>query len=465
MRSFARIAAGSLILLVSLAAAGPPIRADGEDEEAARAETCGELTRLAAKWLRIAERHAAAGRAEKARAAALKGLELLDAVERIRGDASKGTPRAAPRDPSGGPVFRGIPKREALSREGGGDDTERAVELALDWLARHQSPDGYWDCDGFAAQCPDEECGGPGHALYDPGVTGLALMAFLGAGDSSRAGDHRETVKRAVKYLRAIQDPEGCFGPRTTNHFTYNHAVATAAMVEAFAAERSAVLRRIAQRGVDFILKARNPDRAWRYGVRPGDNDTSVTTWMATALFAARRAGLRVDEAALEGTRAWLDKVTEPEYGRAGYTMRGTGPARPQDLMDKWPSEKSEALTASGLWCRMNLGEDPRESDAIRKGTALLMITLPCWDEEAGCIDMYYWHWGTSAMFLRGGEPWKRWNRALKGALLPHQETEGGKRGSWDPAGPWGRDGGRVYSTALCALALESYYRLERRAK
>jgi hypothetical protein len=31
--------------------------------------------------------------------------------------------------------------------------------------------------------------------------------------------------------------------------------------------------------------------------------------------------------------------------------------------------------------------------------------------------------------------------------------------GSWDPVGAWGRDGGRVYSTALCALILEVYYR------
>jgi hypothetical protein len=34
--------------------------------------------------------------------------------------------------------------------------------------------------------------------------------------------------------------------------------------------------------------------------------------------------------------------------------------------------------------------------------------------------------------------------------------------GSWDPSGPWGTAGGRVYSTALLTLCLEVTYRYER---
>ena len=35
-------------------------------------------------------------------------------------------------------------------------------------------------------------------------------------------------------------------------------------------------------------------------------------------------------------------------------------------------------------------------------------------------------------------------------------------QGSWDPNGPWGYAGGRVYSTALMVLCLEVYFRYAR---
>ena len=39
------------------------------------------------------------------------------------------------------------------------------------------------------------------------------------------------------------------------------------------------------------------------------------------------------------------------------------------------------------------------------------------------------------------------------------QRRAGCEDGSWDPVGEWGAAGGRVYSTAICAMTLEVYYR------
>ena len=72
-------------------------------------------------------------------------------------------------------------------------------------------------------------------------------------------------------------------------------------------------------------------------------------------------------------------------------------------------------------------------------------------------MDLYYWYYGTSAMHELGGKHWRTWNGALTEALLPHQAKTGCAKGSWEPAGPWGRDGGRVYATAMCALMLEAH--------
>ena len=50
----------------------------------------------------------------------------------------------------------------------------------------------------------------------------------------------------------------------------------------------------------------------------------------------------------------------------------------------------------------------------------------------------------------------------MKKAVLASQRRDGAHEGSWDPVGPWGHSGGRVYSTALMVLCLEVYFRYSR---
>jgi len=393
---------------------------------------------------------------------------LRDLYGRIGASAPGVQPRAPAAVPgtvrTPAPPARPFPAAEGLQllRARPGAQSEASViEPALDWLARHQSPGGNWDGDGFGARCRDGKCPGPGGPLYDPGVTGLATLAFLGAGETHKTPKHGETVREALEYLKAVQDAEGCFGPRVSGHFVYNQALGTLVFAEAYGLTQSPLFKDSAQRGVDFILSARNPYMAWRYGVKPQDNDTSVTTWMVMALKSAKSSGLAVDEDAFRGALAWLDKVTEPEYGRVGYSARGNGPARPQELMDRFPPDRSESLTAAGVLARTFCGADLRTDESIRKGADLCLRTLPRWDEAAGTIDYYYWYFGTLSMFQVGGDHWKRWDAALGEALLPYQrgDSDGCARGSWDPVDPWGQDGGRVYSTALGAMMSEVHFR------
>ena len=72
---------------------------------------------------------------------------------------------------------------------------------------------------------------------------------------------------------------------------------------------------------------------------------------------------------------------------------------------------------------------------------------------------MYYWYYGTLAMYISGGEAWEQWNQQMKHTLLTLQTTSGVNEGSWEPNGLWAGYGGRAYSTAMAALTLEVYYR------
>ena len=381
-----------------------------------------------------------------------------------------------------------FPGRGGDKPGGGGTRRKRpaddAVDDALHWLAAHQSGStGGWEAAGFVNWCDrkpaadGQRSDGAGKTMYDVGVSGLALCAFLGAGYTNR-GDHEfaRTVSRGLKYLKDVQDPEGCFGPRSTQQYIYNHATASLAMVEAYGMTGSTVFRAPAQRGLDFIALARNPYFAWRYGIKPGDNDTSVTGGMMMALKSAKlvnayaldqgkAAPLVVDDKAFDGIRTWLDKVTDPATGRVGYLTRGTGPARPQELIDAFPADKSESMTGVGMLARIFGGENVRGSDAIQKGAALCASRLPTWNESDGSIDMYYWYYATLAMFQVGGKHWDRWKTAMESAMVESQRKDTDFcqfKGSWDPVGPWGPDGGRVYSTAIMAMCLQAYYRYDR---
>jgi hypothetical protein len=355
--------------------------------------------------------------------------------------------------------------RANLVAKGGGRGTQSAVDMGLKWLKNHQDPrTGKWDSDDFQAQCKTNTCSGRGEPWCDAGQTGLALLAFLGAGYThTTESKYKQTVKSGLRYLQDIQDGEGCFGSRT-GHFTYNHCIAALAMAEAYGMTKSLVLKDTAQRGIDFLIKAQNPGLGWRYSVQSGDNDTSVTGWAVMALKSAKVAELSVPSGSFEGAKNWLDSVTDEQYYRTGYLQKGDSGARLQSQVGRFTSV--ESCTAISIMSRIFMGAD--RSDPLLRGQGdLLSQNLPRWSPNGGPggesrIDFYYWYYGTLAMFQLGGDYWKAWNESMKDAIVRNQNKDGDERGSWDPKGAWGRAGGRVYATSVNVLSLEIYYRYER---
>ena len=348
-----------------------------------------------------------------------------------------------------------------------GSGAAPALERALAWLAAHQMPDGSWDGDGFSTRCGtlgDSTCDGAGGATHDVGLTALAVLCFLGDGQTSEVGEHRAVVARALDWLRAAQDPDtGLIGERTGRDYLYDHALATLALCEAYGLTRSPRWKRSAQRAVNLIFQARNPYGAWRYDLPPvGESDTSVTGWMVFALAAARDAGLEGDfRSAFEGALSFLDEVSDPATGRVGYLSLGELSSR-TPANEHFPREASEAMTAVGLLCRLFLGRTPEQDPLLEKHAALVAAKPPRWDPQGFGSDLYAWYYGTYALFQMGRPWWPAWEKALQAAVVESQRQDGDARGSWDPICAWGYTGGRVYSTALLTLVLEVHYRYGR---
>ncbi|MBL8739323.1 MAG: terpene cyclase/mutase family protein [Planctomycetes bacterium] len=355
---------------------------------------------------------------------------------------------------------------------GGGKQTGQPyapnIAPGLQWLANHQDDDGKWDCDGFQKHDdPSSEiCSGLGNATHDVGVTGLALLAFLGEGSTMRSGSYAPVIKKGVHWLRKQQDPStGLFGTKASHDYIYDHAIATYAVCEAVGLSPSEMLRPIAQNGINYLESHRNPYSVWRYQPRDDQNDTSVTGWCIMAYESGAFFGLTVNKEALKLCELWLDQVSD-STGLHGYTRTGEKSARKgSEHAAKFPVDKGEAMTAVGLFSRFFLGQDPKEKPVMKAAADRLLACPPIWDEKAGTIDHYYWYYATYALFQMGGKHWNEWQKKLETSVVKHQHLDPKQKnlyGSWDPVDAWGEDGGRVYSTAILVLTLEALHRYTR---
>jgi uncharacterized membrane protein YeaQ/YmgE (transglycosylase-associated protein family) len=385
-------------------------------------------------------------------------VPLLDADDDARGEA-RGTEQPTETAPSTASkaVAAGVPavyadrvgsrRAAAAMARGGSHETEQAVQAAIEWLARNQSSDGLWNAArhgaGTAAGTAGQHRPEVG-AKSDHGVTGLALLAFLGAGNTHRVGPYASTVARGIAALTESQRPDGSLaGGAEFFAALYCHGMATIAVAECASMSGDASLIPVLDRAIRHTLAMQHPQTGgWRYAA--GDRgDTSQLGWQVMALYSARNAGLSGFEMAESRARSFLMSVSSGSAGGLACYRPGERP--------------SMAMTSESLFCRFLLGM-PADHPATSEAIAVLASSAP----GSSVYDIYAWYYATLASFHAGGPQWDIWNARLQAVLLPLQHRSGGSlAGSWEPDRVWGRHGGRVYATALAALTLEVYYRYQ----
>jgi len=336
------------------------------------------------------------------------------------------------------------PAAPSVLARGTTSQRERAVAAALNWLARHQSPGGSWGLQEFSKQCKGTPCSGPGTFSSDAAGTALALLPFLAAGQTHETkGPYRKTVYDGLYWLMRNQKRTGDLsdGERTS---MYAHGMATIALCEAYGATKSKAIGKSAQQAIEFIERAQHPKTGgWRY--QPGqEGDTSVLGWQLTALKSGEMAGLKVKPETLAGARRFLASVAKGEKG-GQYAYLPDTAATP-------------SMTAVGTLCSLFLGSKPQDP-AIAEGVKMLAANPPSLNPR----NAYYVYYATHVMNRMDDAARTQWYRQLGDVLCGSQIRQGCAMGSWDPDKPakdaWGEPGGRLYTTSLSALALESHYR------
>jgi hypothetical protein len=361
---------------------------------------------------------------------------------------------------------RGGSTREKLLNEFGGNAlSEAAVGAGLKWLALHQAPDGHWSLNHYREHAREKPLGVPGKTFTcncqgncnrsnDIAATAFGLLPFLAAGEThkpsgkKKAEDYSKTVLAGLNYLMNKQDSKGFYGGDM-----YAHGLATIALCEAYGMTADPLLKNSAQRALNYIEYAQDPNRGgWRYSAR-SDSDTSVTGWELMALKSGQMAGLSVKRATLDACEKYLNSCegskSDRKHGQFGY-VPGSAP--------------SPTMTAVGLLCRQYLGVTPR-NEALQNGVEYLKKDYP----PGTTGNLYYEYYATQVMHHMGGESWQFWNlgpngkNGIRDTLIKKQDTGADSKhahqtGSWWNGASDGQ-GGRIMETSLSLLSLEVYYR------
>lgn len=340
-------------------------------------------------------------------------------------------------------------KKKLLREYGGTDSSEAAVTQALQWLSRHQAPNGGWTFN-HSLVCRGA-CGDPGDPKFAGSVnaaTAMALLPFMGAGQTHTEGQFKEVVYRGLRFLiqngrNGKVDGLPVFDLRDAAGNMYSHSLASIALCEAYAMTGDPDLAGPAQQTLNFIVVSQGRDGGWRYQPRaPTGGDTSVTGWMVMALKSGHMGHLIVPSSTIQGSQFFLDKVGSNGNAWYGYDTKTAVVRR--------------STTAIGLLCRMYMGWD-KNRPAIVRGVETL---------SSGGLDkknIYYNYYAAQVLRHYGGPEWEKFNAQLRDWLVQNQSQKAGEKGSWHfpnsamHAGP--HEGGRLASTSFATMILEVYYR------
>ncbi|HXG46664.1 MAG TPA: prenyltransferase/squalene oxidase repeat-containing protein [Methylomirabilota bacterium] len=307
------------------------------------------------------------------------------------------------------------------------EKTEAVIKGALKWLASKQLPNGAW---GLS---PDEQ-------RHPIAITGYTLIAFQSAGQLPGEGEFGKNVTAGMQYLLDAISPEGLFLDRNSGQYMYGHGIASIALAELYGQTRSPAMRPKFERVIKLIISAQNREGGWRYRPVPSDADISVTVLQAVALRAAKNAGLDVPQATLDAATRYVRECFDEASGGFTYQPKNRAPGF--------------ARTAAAIYSLQVLGhyDDP----LVKRGADYLVKHATAQDREKWFT--YGNFYAAPAMYMIGGDLWRKWYAQMKETLL-RAVTVRGDTAYWEPKLDPGNDGvGPVYATAVYTMILAMPY-------
>ena len=291
-------------------------------------------------------------------------------------------------------------------------EVERIYERGLEFLVKAQTAEGTF----------------PGNYGNEPATAALAMLAMFAHGDDPNHGPYAKTIKRCLDHLlKSADEKTGYIGSSM-----YNHGFASLALAEAYGAVADERIAPALKKAIDLILTSqeKNKFKAWRYTPDAQDADSTVSGACFVALIAARNAGLRVPDNAIEGALKFFSDCQAPTTGGIGYTP-GSG---------AHGGSTTAIGTAAYAYARKK--DQPTFTKAFK--------ALRDGDEQTGgSYPFYYEYYAAQAFFQSDVKVWEKWNEKRVKDLTAAQNDDG----SWD-----GGLGSGI-STGLGLLSIALTYR------
>jgi type II secretory pathway pseudopilin PulG len=303
---------------------------------------------------------------------------------------------------------------------------------------------------------------------YYQGITGLALLAYLGFGCTDKhPPEFTETVRLAVEYLASdtAQIKSGTDAGKFRNNTSktmYAQSICTMALAGASRTMVDTALRdkarAAAQLGLNWIV-ANQPDHgAFGYYGDPGDgnSDTSVCGWAYQAVAACSFAGIHIPQTARDRAEEYLSCVHD-SYGRSTYWWT------PPNGGGAWLAERE---TPIALTTRLLLGHGPDASDSQLQANWLMSgDRIINYHEGRNGNDLYGLYYTSLSMNRMGGTYWSKWFAFYPDQVLIKMIQDSPEMCHWpsEACGSSAQVGGgttvgEVYATAMAALTLEAAF-------
>jgi hypothetical protein len=307
---------------------------------------------------------------------------------------------------------------------------QHAVEKGLAWLAEHQGADGSFGGGG-----------GGKHA----GITALAGLAFMEAGNLPGRGKYGENVSRCLKFVLDSCQESGLIASDQSQGPMYGHGFATLFLGEVYGMTGDDNVKEKLQKAVALIERTQSTqpgnEGGWRYQPVPFDADISVTICEVMALRAARDAGIKVEKETIDKAIKYVRMCQNPDGGFSYMARMGGGGGS--------GFARSAAGVAALYYAGVFEGDDlQRGLKYLKQFTPGHAPTTPGPNGQPMDAEGHYYYgnyYAVQAMFLAGGDYWSSWYPAVRDQLIQRQNA----------AGNWQGDYSEDYATSMALIVLQ----------